>query len=177
MTIRACVPADFDRMLAVINDSAQAYRGIIPADRWRDPYMPAEELKGEIEDGVRFYCLEQEDAILGVMGIQDKGEVALIRHAYVSTAHRGRGVGTALLKHLESTTDRPILIGTWAAAAWAVSFYERNGYTLVSEPDKNDLLRRYWSIPERQIETSVVLVDAKRPRATPTDAARRAVEG
>jgi len=161
MTIRACVPTDFDRILAVINDSAEAYRGVIPADCWHDPYMPAEELKREIEDGVQFHGMERDGAILGVMGIQDKGEVALIRHAYVSTAHRGRGVGTALLRHLESTTIKPILIGTWAAAAWAVAFYERNGYTLVSEPEKDELLRRYWSISERQIQTSIVLADAK----------------
>ncbi len=148
-------------MLAVINDSAQAYRGVIPTDCWHDPYMPAEELRHEIEDGVRFSCMEQGAAILGVMGIQDKGEVALIRHAYVGTPHRGRGVGTMLLKRLESTTRQPILIGTWAAATWAISFYERNGYTRVTDAEKSALLRKYWSISDRQIETSVVLADAR----------------
>ena len=174
MTIRACVAADFDRMLEVINESAQAYRGIIPADRWHDPYMPAEELKREIGDGVQFECIEEDGVILGVMGIQDRGEVALIRHAYVTTARRGGGVGTALLGHLESATSKPILIGTWAAATWAISFYQKNGYTLVAEPEKSELLRRYWSIPERQVETSVVLADAKRSSATRSGATRSA---
>ena len=161
MTIRECVQADFGRILQIINDAAEAYRGVIPADCWHDPYMPAEELSQEIVDGVRFHCLEEAAAILGVMGIQDRGEVVLIRHAYVGTRNRGRGIGTKLLRHLESTTDKPILIGTWAAAIWAISFYEKNGYSRVSEQEKNDLLRRYWSISNRQIETSVVLADAK----------------
>jgi len=157
MMIRECVQADFGRILELINDSAQAYRGVIPADCWRDPYMLAEELRREIDDGVRFHCAEDAGAILGVMGLQDKGTVELIRHAYVSTPCRGRGVGTMLLRHLESIRRHPILIGTWAAATWAISFYEKNGYARVAEPQKNELLRRYWSISERQIETSVVL--------------------
>lgn len=161
MAIRECVQTDFDRILAVINDSAQAYRGVIPADCWHDPYMPADELRQEIDDGVLFHCLEQNADILGVMGIQDKGEVALIRHAYVSTAHRGKGAGTMLLRHLESMTRQPILVGTWAAAAWAISFYEKNRYARVTEREKDELLRRYWSISDRQIETSVVLADAR----------------
>ncbi len=161
MAIRECTPADFEGILAVINDSARAYHGVIPADCWHDPYMPAEQLRREIGDGVRFSCVEENAAILGVMGIQDKAEVALIRHAYVSTAHRGRGTGTVLLRHLEATTRQPILIGTWAAATWAISFYEKNGYSLVTESEKDRLLKKYWSISQRQIETSVVLADRK----------------
>ena len=161
MIIRECVQADFDAILAVINDSAQAYRGVIPADCWHDPYMSAEELRQEMKDGVTFRCMEKDAGIIGVMGFQDKGEVALIRHAYVSTPCRGRSVGTKLLKHIEAVVRQPILIGTWAAATWAISFYEKNGYTRVAERQKNELLRKYWSIPDRQIDASVVLADAK----------------
>lgn len=146
-------------MLEIINDAAQAYKGIIPEDRWHEPYMAAEELSHEIEDGIVFWGLEQDDRLLGVMGIQDKGEVALIRHAYVSTRAQKLGVGTELLRHLEGLTEKPILIGTWAAASWAISFYEKNGYALVSEEKKNYLLGKYWSIPDRQVETSVVLTN------------------
>jgi N-acetylglutamate synthase-like GNAT family acetyltransferase len=161
VTIRACTSADFRAILQVVNDSAQAYRGVIPADCWHDPYMSEGELRAEVADGVQFSCAEQASELLGVMGIQDKGEVALIRHAYVATAQRGHGVGTQLLRHLEAATSQPVLIGTWAAATWAISFYAKNGYLLVSEPEKEELLRTYWSISNRQIETSVVLADRK----------------
>jgi N-acetylglutamate synthase-like GNAT family acetyltransferase len=157
--IRECTESDFNRIFEIINDAAQAYKGIIPKDRWHDPYMPFEELKKEIENGVVFWGLEQGGQLLGVMGIQDKGEVTLIRHAYVWTQAQKLGIGTKLLHYLESLTEKPILIGTWAAASWAISFYEKNGYALVSEEEKNCLLRKYWSIPERQAETSVVLVN------------------
>lgn len=119
--------------------------------------MPSDELRKEIENGVFFWGLEHDGQLLGVMGIQDKGEVTLIRHAYVSTCAQKMGIGTKLLKYLEGQTEKPVLIGTWAAASWAISFYEKNGYVLVSEKEKNCLLREYWSIPERQVETSVVL--------------------
>ncbi len=141
----------------IINDGAQAYKGIIPDDRWHEPYMPFEELRKEIEAGIVFWGLEYDGELQGVMGIQDKGEVTLIRHAYVRTRSQNRGIGTKLLRHLEKTTEKPILIGTWAAASWAISFYQRNGYTLVLGEEKDCLLRKYWSIPERQVETSVVL--------------------
>jgi GNAT superfamily N-acetyltransferase len=155
--IRRCTDDDFDSILEIVNDAATAYRGVIPADRWHEPYMGADELRREIEDGVSFWGFESEGTLLGVMGIQDRGEVTLIRHAYVRTAARRGGIGTQLLLHLETLITGPILIGTWAAASWAVSFYERNGYHLVPEGEKAGLLRRYWSIPERQVETSVVL--------------------
>lgn len=144
-------------MLAIVNDAASAYRGVIPVDRWHEPYMPAEELVKEIADGVIFWVAEQQGRLTGVMGIQDKGDVALVRHAYVAPTTQRAGVGTRLLRHVEGLTDKPILIGTWAAASWAIEFYRRNGFTLVSNSEKDQLLRTYWSIPVRQIETSVVL--------------------
>lgn len=148
-------------MLAIINDAAQAYRGVIPADRWREPYMPPDELENEIAEGITFWVAEEEGRLLGVMGIQDKGEVALVRHAYIVPSAQRKGVGTTLLHHVEGLADKPVLIGTWADASWAIGFYRRNGYTVVAERDKDSLLRRYWSIPQRQIETSVVLADKR----------------
>lgn len=148
-------------MLAIINDAAQAYRGVIPADRWREPYMPRDELVNEIADGVAFWVAEEEGRLLGVMGIQDKGEVALVRHAYVTPSMQRKGVGTKLLRHVEGLTGKPILIGTWADASWAIEFYRQNGFTVVPHRHKDSLLRRYWSIPRRQIETSVVLADKR----------------
>ena len=148
-------------MLAIINDAAQAYKGVIPADRWHEPYMPAHELEAEIAAGVAFWVAEEDGRLLGVMGIQDKGEVALVRHAYVSPTLQRKGVGRALLRHVQALTEKPVLIGTWAAASWAIDFYRINGFTVVGEDEKNRLLRRYWSIPARQVETSVVLADAR----------------
>ncbi len=157
--IRKCTESDFDRIFEIINNAARAYKGVIPEDRWHEPYMPFEDLGREIEDGVVFWGMEQDGQLLGVMGIQDKGEVTLIRHAYVRARAQKQGIGTRLLRHLEGLTEKPILIGTWAAASWAIAFYERNRYALVSEEEKNFLLKKYWSIPERQIETSVVLAN------------------
>jgi N-acetylglutamate synthase-like GNAT family acetyltransferase len=148
-------------MLAIINDAAQAYRGVIPADRWHEPYMPAQELEAEIADGIVFWVAEEDSRLLGVMGIQDKGEVALVRHAYVSPSAQKKGIGTRLLRHVQGLAAKPVLVGTWAAAAWSIVFYLRNGFALVPDADKDALLRKYWSIPERQIETSVVLADAR----------------
>jgi GNAT superfamily N-acetyltransferase len=148
-------------MFEIINDAAQAYRGVIPADRWHEPYMPREELAAEIAAGVAFWVAQEDQRLLGVMGIQDKGDVALVRHAYVSPAAQRKGIGRSLLQQLESMTGKPVLIGTWAAASWAIQFYVRNGFTLLSEKEKDRLLRKYWSIPERQIETSVVLADRR----------------
>ena len=161
MSIRKSRETDFVTILAIINDAAQAYRGVIPVDRWHDPYMPEDELTEEIADGVVFLVAEKEGHLSGVMGMQDKGEVALIRHAYIIPRMQRKGVGTALLHHVISLTSKPILVGTWAAARWAVKFYQRNGFTLLPEADKDTLLRRYWSIPERQIKTSMVLADGR----------------
>lgn len=164
--IRRCVAEDFEAICEIINDAAQAYKGVIPDDRWHDPYMSRAELRKEIADGIVFWGLERDGELVGVMGIQDKGEVTLIRHAYVRTRMRSKGIGTELLKRLEAETDKPILLGTWAAAHWAVSFYEKNGYRMVGEEEKNRLLRRFWSIPERQVETSVVLASSRWPQAS-----------
>jgi GNAT superfamily N-acetyltransferase len=164
--IRKCVPSDHKAIFAVINEAAQAYKGVIPEDRWHEPYMPMDDLQAEVRDGVEFWCLMSQGEMLGVMGMQDKDRVALIRHAYVRTPHRRAGIGTQLLRHLEGQTSRSILVGTWLAARWAIRFYERNGYTAVSRAETNHLLRQYWNIPERQIETSVVL--AKWSRHTPS---------
>ncbi|MGC9393891.1 MAG: GNAT family N-acetyltransferase [Anaerolineae bacterium] len=166
--IRSCTEADFETMYAIINDAAQAYRGIIPADRWHEPYMPREELQHEIDAGVRFWGYEEDGVLVGVMGIQDvpgrngAADVTLIRHAYVYTAWRGQGIGSKLLAHLRALADRPILIGTWSAATWAIRFYKKHGFRQVSWEEKERLLREYWDIPERQVETSMVLAEAKR---------------
>ena len=161
MRIRASTAADFPQILAIINDAAEAYRGVIPADRWHEPYMPAAELQKQIDEGVAFSVAEDEGRMLGVMGIQDRGDVALVRHAYVSTTLQRGGVGTQLLHHVQRLTSKPILIGTWADASWAIGFYLRNGFTVVPKPEIARLLRKYWSIPERQVETSVVLADRR----------------
>jgi N-acetylglutamate synthase-like GNAT family acetyltransferase len=159
--IRRCTEKDFAVILEIINDAAQAYKGVIPEDRWHEPYMPQEQLQQEIASGVCFWGIEENGRLTGVMGIQDKGEVTLIRHAYVRTNLRNCGTGSLLLKYLETMTQKPILIGTWSAAVWAVTFYEKNGYRLVSTEEKNRLLKKYWNIPERQIATSVVLTGTK----------------
>ncbi len=159
--IRACNDADFDAIFAIINDAAQAYCGVIPADRWHDPYMPKEHLRHEIDSGVQFWGWEEGGELVGVMGIQDVQDVTLIRHAYVRTANRGQGIGGKLLGELRKLTTRPVLIGTWAAATWAIRFYEKHGFRLVTPEEKDRLLKKYWSIPERQIETSVVLAEEK----------------
>ncbi|MDF2923537.1 MAG: family N-acetyltransferase [Paenibacillaceae bacterium] len=161
--IRLCVGKDLDAMYHIINDAAVAYKGIIPADRYHEPYMSADELQQEIDEGVVFWGYTGgDDQLAGVMGIQDKGEVSLIRHAYVRTNQRNSGIGGSLLKHITGLTKKPILIGTWEAAVWAIRFYEKNGFCLAEEREKERLLRQYWSIPERQIQTSVVLVEGKR---------------
>jgi GNAT superfamily N-acetyltransferase len=155
--IRACRDDERDEILAIVNTAAEAYRGVIPADRWHEPYMSAEELDREIEAGVRFWGSEDGGSLVGVMGVQRVRDVTLIRHAYVRPGGQGRGVGTELLRRLRAESERDLLVGTWASASWAVAFYERNGFSLVSPEEKDRLLREYWSIPERQVETSVVL--------------------
>jgi N-acetylglutamate synthase-like GNAT family acetyltransferase len=159
--IRKSREADLPAMFAIINDAAQAYRGVIPADRWHEPYMPMEELVKEIGAGIVFWLAEENARPLGVMGMQDKGEVALVRHAYVTPGTQRKGVGTTLLRHVQGLSAKPILIGTWAAASWAIEFYRRNGFTLLTEREKDRVLPQYWSIPKRQIETSVVLADER----------------
>jgi len=161
-TLRKCSIADISEMHAVINDAAIAYKGKIPADCWHEPYMPLSELTAEIEAGVVFWGHERDGRLLGIMGIQDRGDVTLIRHAYVLTSERNTGIGSTLLRHLETLTSKRILIGTWKATVWAVSFYRKHGYVQVSESEKNRLLAQYWTISARQIETSVVLAKPAR---------------
>ena len=167
--IRRCHDRDFDAILAVINDAAAAYRGVIPADRWKEPYMPNEELRHEIADGVVFWGFEIAGELAGVMGIQPVDDVTLIRHAYVRTTNRSKGIGTQLLLHLHALTDGPVLIGTWSDALWAIRFYEKHGFSMVNHQQKEKLLQRYWKIPERQVETSVVLADARWFALNPRD--------
>jgi GNAT superfamily N-acetyltransferase len=155
--VRTCRDGERDAILSIVNAAAEAYRGVIPADRWHDPYMTAAELDRELAAGVVFTGCEREGALLGVMGLQPVGGVDLIRHAYVVPAAQGSGVGRRLLEHLVASTTRPLLVGTWAAATWAVRFYERNGFLPTTPDRRTALLRAYWDIPERQVETSVVL--------------------
>jgi N-acetylglutamate synthase-like GNAT family acetyltransferase len=155
--IRRCHEEDFEAIYEIVNDAATAYRGVIPADCWTEPYMPREELRDEIAAGIDFWGYEEDGSLAGVMGIQNVRDVTLIRHAYVRTASQRRGIGVALLESLNARTDRPVLIGTWADAAWAIRFYEKHGFTLVSPEEKDRLLRTYWTVSDRQIETSVVL--------------------
>ena len=164
---------DFGQILEIVNDAATAYRGVIPADRWHDPYMPAQELRAEMAAGVVFWGCEEEGKLLGVMGLQYVQDVALIRHAYTRTAARGRGIGGALLEHLKREATAPLLVGTWKAATWAVAFYRKRGFRPTGEEEKTRLLKRYWSIPERQIEESVVLASQAPVSHAPRGACRR----
>lgn len=159
--ITKCSEKDFNTILEIINDSSIAYKGIIPEDRWKEPYMPKEELETQISEGVEFWKYEENNEVLGVMGIQFKQDVTLIRHAYIRTSVRQKGIGGKLLKHLTAITQTPVLIGTWADACWAIRFYKKNGFRQVNEDEKNRLLKTYWLIPERQVETSIVLADEK----------------
>ena len=156
--IRKVGSDDFATILQVINVAAKAYRGVIPEDRWKDPYMSAEELRGELAAGVQFYGWWEGDSLLGVMGIQSVQDTTLIRHSYVLPCHQRRGIGGRLLKHLLGLVTTPhVLVGTWDDASWAIRFYTQHGFTIVSRKETDRLLRKYWRIPERQIATSVVL--------------------
>ncbi len=156
--IRHCTEADVATIDAIINEAAQAYRGVIPADCWHEPYMPRSDLVAEIAAGVAFRGWEDEDTLVGVMGLQKVRDVTLIRHAYVRPAYQGRGIGGALLATLAGQTTGALLVGTWAAAEWAIRFYARHGFRQVSVPEKERLLQTYWRVPLRQRESSVVLV-------------------
>ena len=157
--IRRCRIEERERILEIVNAAAEAYRGVIPADCWREPYMPSSELDHEIAAGVSFWGYDVGGSLVGVMGIQPVDDVDLIRHAYVMPGSQGRGLGGGLLRSLRPLSTRPLLVGTWAAADWAIRFYRRHGFELVGEERIASLLRRYWTIPERQIATSVVLAD------------------
>jgi GNAT superfamily N-acetyltransferase len=159
--IRPCTERDFDPIYEIINDGSQAYKGTIPADRRSEPYMSREKLQLEIGSGIEFWGYDNDGTLTGVMGIQPVQDVTLIRHAYVRTSSQRQGIGALLLSHLRELTSRPILIGTWADASWAIQFYQRHGFRVVSTEEKTCLLQRYWTVPERQIETSVVLADSR----------------
>ncbi|HYB20250.1 MAG TPA: GNAT family N-acetyltransferase [Thermodesulfobacteriota bacterium] len=159
--IRQCDTADFEALYEIVNDAAEAYKGAIPSDCWKEPYMTREELRHEIREGVALWGYEEQGRLWGVMGLQPVQEVTLIRHAYIRTAVRNRGIGGKLLSFLKTRTDRSLLVGTWADAVWAIRFYEKHGFRLVSWEEKNRLLKKYWSISERQVQTSVVLADEK----------------
>lgn len=166
-SIRPCTDADLPTMLDLINAAAEAYRGVIPPDRFPTPYMPETELRHEIAQGVQFWGFDhgsnQRGALVGVMGLQPVEDVTLIRHAYVHPAHQSRGIGAHLLHHLRTLAPGPLLVGTWTDATWAIRFYQRHGFHLVDPVVKADLLRRYWKVPDRQIETSVVLTTHPTP--------------
>ena len=157
--IRRCDARDFESIYVIINDGAQAYKGIIPADRWTEPYMSREKLQHEIDDGVVFWGYEDAGTLVAVMGIQQVQDVTLIRHAYVRTLSQKQGLGALLLSHLRNIANHPVLIGTWVDAVWAIRFYERHGFQIVAPGEKQRLLKKYWTVPDRQIETSVVLAD------------------
>lgn len=160
---RICGPADVETILGIINDSAKAYKNHIPEDCYHEPYMSRGELEAEIADGVAFYGIESGNRLVAVMGIQDRDRVVLIRHAYTRSFFRSQGLGSMLISKLKSTSEKPMLVGTWAGAVWAIRFYQKHGFRLVSEEEKNELLEKYWRIPERQVETSVVLADSRYP--------------
>ncbi len=159
--IRECKFDDFKAIYEIINDSAKAYGGVIPEDCYHKPYMDKDHLRGEIASGVNFFGFEEKGKLFGVMGIQDVLDVTLIRHAYVLTAERNKGIGSKLLNFLKTKSEKSVLVGTWSAAKWAIGFYEKHGFKLVTKEEKDMLLRKYWGISDRQIETSVVLVDDK----------------
>ena len=161
--LRRCDESDFEAIWQIINDGAQAYNGVIPHDRWKEPYMSRDQLRAEMRDGVEFWGFEENGELNGVMGIQPVKDVTLIRHAYIRTQRQKAGIGARLLAHLRSLAAGPVLIGTWADASWAIRFYEKHGFELVAPEEKDRLLRAYWAVPDEQIATSVVLVDRKPP--------------
>ena len=161
--IRPCSDDERAAILAIVNAAAEAYRGVIPEDCWHEPYMSRAELDGEIEAGVAFSGYEEDGALVGVMGIQPVRDVDLIRHAYVAPSSQRRGVGTALMGHLGRPSSRSTLVGTWAAASWAIDFYRRHGFELVAPDRAAELLGTYWTITDRQVETSVVLAARRTP--------------
>ncbi len=159
--IRLCANSEFEQIYAIINEAARAYQGVIPADRLKEPYMSSDDLRLEIDRGVKFWGFEEDGNLVGVMGIQHVQDVTLIRHAYVRSVKQNKGIGGSLLSSFRQKTTHPILVGTWSDAVWAIRFYKRHGFRLVSQEEKDRLLKKYWSVPDRQIETSVVLADEK----------------
>ena|SRR5438874_2639174 len=158
--MRCCDERDFELIWSIINDGALAYQGVIPADCWTEPYMSSDELRAEMQDGVTFWGYEENETLAGVMGIQQVKDVTLIRHAYVRASCQKQGIGGRLLAHLRTLARGPLLIGTWSDAAWAIRFYEKHGFRVVGPEEKERLLKRYWKVPDRQVDASVVLADS-----------------
>jgi N-acetylglutamate synthase-like GNAT family acetyltransferase len=146
--IRKCTASDFERIYEIINNGAQAYKGFIPAEYWKEPYMSRDELRHELDDGIEMWGYEKNGELVGVMGIQHRQNVTLIRHAYVCTYRQNHGVGGELLSRLKQLTDEPLLIATWSNAIWAIRFYEKHGFRRVSREEGNRLQRKYWSSPQ-----------------------------
>lgn len=159
--IRKCTPSDFERIYEIINNGAQAYKGVIPAEYWKELYMSRDELRHELDDGIEMWGFDDDGRLVGVMGIQRSKNVTLIRHAYVCTSRQKQGIGGKLLSYLKELTDEPILIATWSNAGWAIRFYEKYGFQLLPREEGNRLQRIYWDSPEIKIITSVVLADEK----------------
>ncbi len=159
--IRDCTKADFSAIETIINEAAQAYRGVIPDDCWHEPYMSGSQLQAEIDEGVNFSGWDDAEALRGVMGLQRVRDVTLIRHAYVRRADQGRGIGSRLLTELTGRSAERLLVGTWADAVWAIRLYQKHGFKLVSRQEKDRLLQTYWNIPRRQQGVSVVLEHAR----------------
>jgi GNAT superfamily N-acetyltransferase len=172
-SVRPCRNDQHGAILAIVNAAAEAYRGVIPADCWHEPYMSLEEFEREIAAGVEFWGCEGGGKLIGVMGIQPVCDVDLIRHAYVLPGSQRGGVGAVLLHHLRQRSARQMLVGTWSSAAWAIRFYSRHGFELVAPERKSELLKTYWTITDRQIETSVVLANPPLPNQSPTDGSER----
>jgi GNAT superfamily N-acetyltransferase len=164
--IRRCRSEERPAILRIINTAAEAYRGVIPPDCWHEPYMPAQDLDHEMLAGVEFWGYELDGELVGVMGTQGVRDVDLIRHAYVFGDHQRHGVGAALISHLRAKSARQMLVGTWSAASWAIRFYQRNGFQLLSPDRCKALLTTYWQISKRQLETSVVLANPPRQPMT-----------
>ena len=156
-----CTVVDAERICFVVNEAAEAYRGVIPDDCWHEPYMPLDELRREMA-GMTFFGWDGGDGLVGVMGYQPLAGVTLVRHAYVLSERQGEGIGGRLLSHLvgygaPTVQAGRLLVGTWQAATWAVRFYEGHGFRRLGDAESQELLRRYWEIPSRQRETSLVL--------------------
>jgi N-acetylglutamate synthase-like GNAT family acetyltransferase len=159
--IRECDEKDFESILGIINDAAMKYKGVIPAECWREPYMSEEALKKDIESGVQFYGYEEVNVLIGVMGIQYFPDVTLIRDAYVRGSAQGKGIGGTLLRYLISKTDKPVLIGTWRDTEWSVKFYEKHGFKVLGKSEADALLKKYWVASKTHFDNSVVLADGK----------------
>ena len=156
--IRECKKTDISKILHIINEASLKYKGVIPDDCWNEPYMSEEELINEFNDGVCMYGYQYNNTLVGVIGVQEVKDVILIRHAYTLSSHQGKGVGSALLEYLlKKNKNCRLLVGTWKNATWAIQFYKKFKFILHAKEETTLLLKKYWNIPTKQIENSVVL--------------------